>query len=218
MAAKTEEVIFSVDCEYAGSTPSIHSLLSIGAVAYQADTENEIGTFYSAIPNQNLVWDNSTLEFWTAPELAKTFRELLDEVYNKTKEGASVKAVAYDFAEWVNLMNDTVYRTVPKKPRPVFVADPIAADWPWINWLFGSTGVENPFGYKGLCLGSMIRQILGVPLYAKVRDHYVNDNPHNALADARAQGKEFFFMREVAKDPKLIKKLREEMGFGNSES
>ena len=173
---------FSVDCEYTGPCPNPYQLLSLGCVAYNEKGE-EVGEWYKAFHWSPLVWDAPTLKFWHHQGTA--FDLLLDEVDNSQ---IYLESGIQQFASWIE-------RTNQVNERPVLVADPIAADWPWLIDAFNKAQIPNPFGYKGLCLGSMIRQATRKGLYERVRDPYVSANEHHALEDARAQGRMFFLLK-----------------------
>jgi hypothetical protein len=173
--------IFSVDCEFTGPYPVSYNLLSVGVVAY-SDDGGQLGEWYSAIPNRHIVWDTDTLLFWKEQGLA--FDKLMAVVTETTKH-LSQGDVAFSLQRFITNMHTS-------KERPVFLADPCNADFPWVDVLFRENGYDNPFGYKGLCLGSIIRAKLGLRLYDKVRDLYPSEDLHHALADAKAQGKTYF--------------------------
>lgn len=187
--------IFSVDCEFTGPYPIRYNLLSVGCVAYN-DQGTEVGEWYSAVPNRTIVWDNDTLMFWKEQGLA--FDQLMAEVHQVTKH-VTQGDVAYSFLRFIKL------HKINEVEKAVFLADPCNADFPWVDVLFRENGYENPFGYKGICLGTLIRTKLGMKLYDKVRDIYPSETPHHALADARAQGKTYFDFTNASFDPETMK-------------
>ena len=175
---------FSVDLEYTGPCPPQYQVLSIGCAAYNEHGE-ELSTFHKGIHYQILQWDYRTLEFWT--EQGQTFKDLLVNSWISL-DPERVWPMFSDWVQYINQSDDT----------PVLIADPIAADWPWIVHGFTSVGIDNPFRYKGLCLNSYIRAKLRLDLWAKVRDLYPSEHAHDALADARAQGKTYFRFRDAS--------------------
>jgi hypothetical protein len=121
----------SVDMEANGPCPGIHSMLSLGAVAFQRD-KTVIAKFARNLDLwPNTVEDSSTMEFWSKfPDAFEANRIL-------TK---NPKSVMTDFARWVKLIQSDGYKIV-------FVALPLAYDWKWIDWYFYNTIGFNPFGY-----------------------------------------------------------------------
>lgn len=121
----------SVDMEANGTCPGIHSMLSLGAVAFERNK-----TIISKFARNLEIWPNttedpSTMEFWSKfPDAYEASRVL-------TKDP---KAAMEDFAEWISKLRTDGYQIV-------FLAWPLAYDWKWVDWYFHNTIGYNPFGY-----------------------------------------------------------------------
>lgn len=180
------DIIFSVDVETAGPMPGIHDLLSIGAVAYDVHG-NEYGEF-SANIERSLRYrqDPDTMRWWDT-------------------QPAAWEALQSDQVELAQAMRDFrrfVTSTSIGAGQPVFLADPVVFDYPWINWAFVEVGVENPFhfssqgGLKVIDLTSFACGGLGV---MNAQRRILNDmteglppHTHIAVEDAHHQGQLFF--------------------------
>lgn len=189
-------IYFSVDLEYTGPYPQPYQLLSVGCVAFNEEG-TELDTFYQAINHPGgQVWDPDTLRFWI--DQGQTFKDLLAECEVAQYPGY----VFREFGDWV-------YQTSPDKDLPVLLADPVAADWPWLIYYFGTSQRPNPFKYKGLCIGSYARAKFNLGLWDKIRDLYPSENQHHALDDARAQGREYFWLRDAT--PEMLEYAKEQL-------
>lgn len=69
----------------------------------------------------------------------------------------------------------------------VFVANPVSFDKMWLEELFATTGVTNPFHYQTLCLRSMKFGIRQASPWGMTRDNERPLIPHHAFHDAYAQ-------------------------------
>lgn len=170
----------SVDMEANGPCPGIHSMLSLGAVAFQRD-KTVIAKFARNLDLwPNTVEDPSTMEFWSKfPDAFEANRIL-------TKDP---KSVMTDFARWVELLRSDGYKIV-------FVALPLAYDWKWIDWYFYNTIGFNPFGYgvDALDIKSFVWNMFNCD-YTELNSSdfpaiWLENQPHKhiALDDAFEQG------------------------------
>ncbi len=181
------DVIISVDVETSGPTPGAHQLLSIGAVAYDS-TGIEYDTFSINIyPVRGLYDDPDTTAWWDTQAPA---REALQENRKHLPEAIE------EFDRFVRQLRLTGH-------PPVFLADPVIFDYPWINWAFNVTGFENPFhfgsphGLKVIDLTSFAMGGLGMENTKRHEilnelDVGLSPHTHIAVEDARHQGELFF--------------------------
>ncbi len=88
---------------------------------------------------------------------------------------------------------------------PVFVAWPVAFDFPFVDHYMRRFANGNPFGYKALDIQSLAMGVLGEKRYRQVvKDrlprHWIPDRPHThiALDDAIEQGELFMNIYQSA--------------------
>ena len=188
------DIIFSVDVETSGPTPGVHHLLSIGAVVYDCD-----GYEYAEF-SANIV---RALDYQDDPDTTEWWRT----------QGAAQAALKHDQQPLVDVMADFgafVRRQCMTNKNPVFLADPVVFDYPWINWAFGNASVPNPFhfnspfGLKVIDLTSFAMGGLGMENTKRHEilnelDVGLSPHTHIAVEDARHQGELFF---------KIAKKIR----------
>lgn len=181
------DIIFSVDVETSGPDPGIHQLLSVGAIAYDV-AGYEYDTFSCNIfPSQAYLNDRETMAWWKTQPTA----------WNALQEEQYPLGVAMErFASFIKSQCNT-------GNAPVFLADPVVFDYPWINWAFKAYGVKNPFhfdskyGLKTIDLTSFAMGGLGME--NTKRHEILNEldvglppHTHIAVEDARHQGELFF--------------------------
>ena len=137
---------FCIDIETNGSAPSLYDMVSLGAVpVYQGpDQKFTVGeTFY--------------IEF--RPTAEKVDREALAihglDMERLKKEGLSREEGCRKLAEWVK------ESTLPGT-KPVFVGHNAPFDWSFVAWYYAACGMENPFGYKGMCTKSLSAGVLNL--------------------------------------------------------
>lgn len=185
MTAPQPVIVVSVDCEFDGPSTANGALRSIGAVAYLDDAE--VGEFYRVlIPDRpghpdTLGWWSLQGEAW-----AELHRDMVEP-----------HIAMLHFRDWL----------VDLPGKPMMLAWPDSADWPWVNhYLWEYTG-GNPLGYKGLCQGSfacgLIRNetaLLGHREESSFPEEWFPEPlmKHHALHDARAQGQGWLAMRRWA--------------------
>jgi hypothetical protein len=181
------DIIFSVDVETAGPRPGIHHLLSIGAAAYDVHGF-ELDAIELNIAQSSLyTCDADTSKWWaTQPSAARALER--DQL---------------DLHASMQLFERFIKSLCLPCDAPVFLADPAIFDYPWIDWAFRATGLENPFhftskrGLKVIDLDSFACGGLGFqnsgrhePLNALRVD--LPPHTHIAVEDARHQGELFF--------------------------
>lgn len=211
------ELIISVDVETGGPVPGVHPLLSVGAVAY-AEREDgwfvERGTFSRNIADgfdadiSSGAFDESTSRWWSTQEHA--WLEVC-------KDRVSAHRAAFDFEQWT-----WEQARLCGKHKVVFLADPVVFDYPFVQWLFRSTKVDNPFAlFETLDMKSFIAGALNQPYDAsrssKLPDRFTSKLPphtHIALDDARHQGAMFARVAKEAGWPyrnECVQELRDKV-------
>lgn len=184
----------SVDVETVGLVPGYHGLLSVGACLV-----NNIGEqFHEVICplNTNEIFnflnvDIDTLDWWDTQPAAN--RRLNSQYFQEGHSDRpnivhlddylkSLDLVALQFAVWL-----------AKFDRPLmFVAWPASFDYPFIQHMFHSSNVENPFNYRTIDVKSYACGKLGIDFNAN-RSEFPDwlyeepEFPHDALSDAIAQ-------------------------------
>ncbi len=171
----------SVDVETDGPIPGPHSMLSLGAAAFDVEG-GMIATFSTNLaPLPDGAGHPSTMEWWaTQPEAWDACR----------RDPAPPEDAMRRFDVWV--------RALPG--RPVFVGYPAAFDFSFVHWyLLRFTGA-TPFSHSALDIKTYAMCLLGVPFREAVKrrmpDAWRSERPHThvAIDDAIAQGELFVRM------------------------
>lgn len=164
-----------VDIETDGPIPGLHSILSIGAVAITK--EKIIGEFYATLlPLTNATTDPRTMEWWVTEPAA--WKEA-------TANQEDPKKVIEQFYAWI----------ISITKNPIFVSQPTAFDYPFINWYLYNFVDKNPFtdsteGAQTLDLKSYLAGALrkdSKNLMNNLPKELIENTPthsHNALDDA----------------------------------
>ena len=120
------QIFVVVDIETDGPAVGMHSMLSLAAVA--TDAEKQIGQFYRKLsPLENAKQDPETMLFWSKnPEAWK-------EV---TTDAQPIQTVMTDFCTWVTHLG---------KEEPIFVSSPIGLDYTFVSWYLYRFAPTNPF-------------------------------------------------------------------------
>lgn len=197
------ETFIVVDVETSGLVPAYGKIFTIGAVAVTYDgrtaTINK-DFFYQRIDQWQWIEDSYWLSTVFDPDstLSWWLRQTIEVQNEAWRHGGkaytrSEGAVARKFDEWV--------QSKAEAGKAIFVANPVSFDKPWIDLLFMSHNVENPFDYRTLCLRSMF---YGHDKASKWGQHVRTNKslvPHHALFDAYAQAHDLidlFGMRDEA--------------------
>lgn len=176
-------VYFSVDVETSGLNVFREDLLSVG-VAVVKDLKIKAAKQYN-IEYPYIVWDESTQEWWNErPNILGLNRVRLQSKYEVATQ---LENLVEEFCE--------------KKKDRVFVANPTSFDFPWIQHLFHTTKIENPFSRKHLDLRSMCYGLKHELPWGEDRESwdefYVKpDVEHFAMDDALAQARTLIKMLE----------------------
>ena len=167
------ETFISVDIEASGPSPSIGSLLSIGACLV---ADPSVDFYVELKPIDGQAWDAQ----------AETVHELSLE--HLMQEGLEPAIAMERFAEWVE--------TVCGGSRAVFVGFNAPFDWMFVaDYLWRYVG-RNPFGISALDLKSYFMARDGIEEWQRTRRANVDealglepDHNHHALDDARGQAR-----------------------------
>ena len=160
-------VYISVDVETAGPSPSLHSLLSIGACTVSEPRK----TFYVEFKP---VTDEALPE---ALAISGLSLEKLGE------HGVPPAEAMARFASWLDAVT-------PPGERPVFVAFNAPFDWMFVNDYFHRFLGRNPFGHSALDIKALYMGSAGVSWgetgWRSVASRYLEGRhlTHHALRDA----------------------------------
>lgn len=188
--AKQDEIYVSVDIEADGPIPGPHSMLSLGAIAYDAGGGNlgEYSANLDTLPGAEM--HPKTAEWWAGfPEAWAACRE----------NPRPPETVMHEFADWLDALPGT----------PVFVAWPATWDFMWIYWYLTRFTGRRPLSEHGIDMRSYAMGMRKKD-FRRSGKNYLPDrwfpeqrHTHVALDDAREQGELFMNM------------LRENMGGKN---
>lgn len=195
----TEKTIYvSVDMESNGPCPGLHSMLSVGAVAFTED-KKIVSKFARNLELwENTVEDPSTMEFWDKFRFAYESTRL----FLVTPQKAMT-----DMAKWVDGLKEL--------GNVVFIAAPLAFDWKWIDWYSHNTIGYNPFGFgnNSIDVKSFVWHIFGDDFSGMSDDNYPREwyenkpHPHIAVEDALEQG--IMFLNALQHSKTLMGKTKE---------
>jgi DNA polymerase III epsilon subunit-like protein len=169
----SEQALVSVDIEASGPSPSIGSLLSIGACLVD---DPSIDFYVELQPIAGQVWD----------EHAETIHELSRE--HLAEHGFDPAIAMEQFALWVE--------RVCAGRTPIFVGFNAPFDWMFVaDYLWRYVG-RNPFGVSALDLKSYFMGRDAVGRWVETRRVNVDaalgmeaDHTHHALDDAKGQAR-----------------------------
>jgi len=175
----SKDTIVSFDIETTGLVAGVHSMISLGAVAYR--NGKEIGHFYGELKEwEGAERNQGTMDFW---------KKHIDE-WKRIRAGAKdPTSVMQDFYNWAIAL-----------PQPrVLAANPSAFDSAFLFWYLytfvGEDAVQDLFKRnRALDIRSYISALFAVP-YSEAERSVVPKEwsedfeiTHNALDDAREQG------------------------------
>lgn len=181
--SEKKEIFISVDVETSGPIPGEYSLLTIGAV----NVDDESQTFECALKPLNHNADPKALEVTGL---------CLDEL---DRTGLPAQAAMKSFAEWLAGL-------VGPDATPVFVGFNAPFDWSFVNYYFHRFAAANPFGFAALDIKAYYMGATGCR-WDETRSSLVSArlNPgrkgnHNALSDALYQAELFRLTRHLPKN------------------
>lgn len=188
------EIYFSVDLEADGPCPGMHSMLALGCAAFAQDG-TRLDTFSANLTPLPESRPHPVTEAWWATQP----REVFDACRFQPRPPDEVMPL---FSEWV-------VKTCGAS-LPVFVAWPVAFDFPFVDHYLRRFTRGNPFGYKALDVQSLAMGAVGEADYRRMtKDRlppaWIPECPHThvALEDAIEQGEMFMnvYRFVVAGDP-----------------
>lgn len=188
--ANKAEIYVSVDIEADGPIPGPHSMLSLGAIAYDAGG-SELGQFSANLEELPGAAPYPDTRAWW-----ERFPEAWAEA---RRDPRPPQAVMTEFADWLEALPGT----------PIFVAWPATWDFMWIYWyLIRFTG-RRPLSEHGIDMRSYAMGMRRKDFrhagknYLPRRWFTASAHTHVALEDAREQGELFMNMlRENSKGGK----------------
>ena len=181
------EIYVSIDIETDGRIPGEYSMLSLGAVALQADGV-EVSQWYAnfeLLPGARQ--DPDTMQFWAQHQ----------EFYDATRTDLMSPADGMQsFRLWL----------MGLPGRPVAVAHPAGFDFTWVYWYLIKFTQGSPISFSCIVMKTMAMMITGED-YAKSTKrnwprhwfHPTLQHNHHALTDAREQGYSFIQMLNDAR-------------------
>lgn len=182
-------IYISVDVETDGPIPGPHSMLSIGAAAF--DDNGQLKSTFS----RNLATlsgaqaDPETAKWWaTQPEAWEACR----------KDICPPLPAMHEFVEWVYDFKQT----------PVFVAYPSGFDFTFVYWYMMRFVGKSPFSFSAVDIKTLAWATLGGEFRASTKRNFpkrwFSDAPHTHVAvdDAIEQGHLFFSILNDLKNMK----------------
>jgi len=172
----SQTTYISIDIEADGPVPGLHSMLSLGAVAFEAANPTPISAFTrNLVPLPGATQHPDTMEWWSKRQ---------DLYLATTVDAISPDQAMIEFDEWIS--------TLPGSK--VAVGYPICFDWGFVNWYFHRFVGRNPLGISGQDIKSFASAILGTPYKETVKRKFPSQwdtgsqHTHVAIDDALEQG------------------------------
>jgi hypothetical protein len=179
-----KELYISVDIETNGLVPGLHSMISLGAAAFDIETGVIHGIFHHNLePLDVLEVDIETMDWW----------KQYPEAYEQATQGAKPAIeVMRTFVKWIEHVKQ---KTGAQKV--VFAAWKPDFDLGFVRFYLGWFGLENPGGRagSGFDIKTAASLALGIPYsetkVSSVTALWLNDavHTHNAVEDAAQQAK-----------------------------
>jgi len=177
------EVYVSVDIESDGPIPGPHSMLSLGAAAF--DTSGKmLGTFSQNFnPLISARADDDTMTWWLRPENKAAYQATY---VDRVEPEVGMR----HFYNWV--------RSLPGKP--VFVGYPAGFDFLFVYWYLRRFVGDSPFSFSALDVKTYAASVLKIPYREATKRNmpkrWFSDSPHTHVAvdDAIEQGRLFMNM------------------------
>jgi len=166
------EVLVSVDIETSGQSPSVGSMLSIGACLVD---DPDVQLYLELRPLPDRPWSDD------AEKIHELDRARLE------KEGLTPESAMQRFAAWLA-------DACGADSRPIFVGFNAPFDWMFVADYFWRYLGRNPFGVSALDLKSYYMGREGITSWSETRRVFIDrqlqmepDHSHHALDDARGQ-------------------------------
>jgi ribonuclease T len=148
MTSMSEIVYICLDVEASGPIPDPYNLVSIGAVPV---TRSSQGNDRWEVQAQDLFYVELKPLYEGFDEGAMAIHGISREYLER--EGVDAPAAMRQLADWA----------LSRGGRPIFVGHNAVFDWAYINHYFVRTGIENPFGWKGLDTKAFAAGVLRIP-------------------------------------------------------
>ena len=174
---------FSVDVETTGPDPASGQLLTVGIQVVE-DLKLTKTFYFGQRFHESGHKDPDTMIWWE--EQDPTVRM---EAFGTFLNGSY--ALAYKLQTFLDQFPASRW----------FVANPAAFDRAFINDLFSTQNLRNPFHYRSLCLRSMRFGLTPNQEWGESRtDRYENPMPHHALHDATEQALDLIYLLKKRDD------------------
>lgn len=158
-----------VDCEASGPCPTCGDLIEFAAITESGET---------------FVSDKFSPMFAKFDQGAYNALKLTREEHQAYTGSFATEAAR--FSEWLNQFD-----------RCVFWSDNPAFDWQWINWMFHSNDIRNPFGFSARRIGDLYagctKDIRNHTSWKKFR---ITKHTHDPLDDVRGNLEAFQHIRK----------------------
>ena len=186
---------FNVDVETSALTPWEGYLLTVGIqpVRYTPHLGAEMlaDRFYVRIDRT----DELSFSQWDEPGRSETYEWWVNQSAAAQDEAfRDLSLVRHDPETAAMMTVEFVAGVEPDPKQRIFVANPVAFDKMWLDELFASTGIANPFHYQSLCLRSMKFGLRPNSAWGSTRDNHDPEIPHHAFHDAHAQALDLLAM------------------------
>lgn len=175
------EIFVSIDIESDGPIPGPHSMLSLGAAAFDASGKliNTFTVNLHTLPDAQP--DPHTWEWWQQNQAAylETRRDCVD-----------AQSGMLSFADWVHKLPG----------KPVAVAAPAGFDFMFVYWYLIKFTGQSPFSFSCVDVKSVAMALMGTPYRQSTKRNWPKrwrsnlPHTHVALADALEQGESFIHM------------------------
>lgn len=193
MKMELPEIYVSTDIETDGWIVGENSILSIGSAAYFED-KTLIQTFTA---NLELLPDGKQ-----NPETMKWWQEEQQDAWQACRQNCQQPDIAMKaYRQWLEELPG----------RIIFVAFPLAFDFPFVNYYLNRFAGRNPFGFASIDIRSYAMGLRGSnyrrsgKVYLPKRFFDDNTHSHIALDDAIEQGALFCNMLKESKSyPKRV--------------
>lgn len=196
---------FSVDVETGNLTPwSVDGfLLSVGIEAIDEASLESRGEFYVRLDRTEDLdgsWWEARGEYDPVSDTQDWWLQQGDIAQDEAFRDRTL--VRHDEETAARMIREFVCSREQEPEGRIFVANPVAFDKMWVDELFSTSGVENPFHYRSLCLRSMKYGLRPHSRWGGDRETHAPLIPHHALHDAKAQALDLVAMLTERDEPK----------------
>ena len=177
------EVYISLDIESDGPTPGDFSMLSLGAVAFDQNGQELSDFKRNLFPLDGARQHPDTMAWWATQPTAWL---------GATEDAMDPGEAMRQFHAWVKHYNE-----------PVAVCYPATYDFMFVYWYLVHFCGDSPFSFSALDLKTYAMATLKTPFRKTVKKVMPRAwfgggaHTHDALEDAREQGRLFFKMRSA---------------------